>query len=157
LSVDPERIISELNALRGGVADTCTLIYLERIDLLPLVSEFFQLLIPPDVVQEFGRVPAGCIICGESYAGGADQAVLQLATEHRLPVLSEDRQLLMSSHSLGLKYYNTLMILLALLHQQRLNLEEYQRAYSSLHKIARYSPAVWQVGEQVFSNLSFDV
>ena len=145
-----DSILSELRALRGGVADTCTLIYLERIDMLAQVSGFFQLLVPPDVVQEFGRVPARCTISGES-SGDADQAVLQLAAERSLPVLSEDRQLLMSSRGLGLKYYNTLMILLALLHQQKISLAEYERAYASLRRIARYSPAVWQVGDQVFS------
>ena len=151
LKPDPEQILDELKKFQGGVADTSTLIYLDRINLLPRVSKFFQLLITPDVVREFGRPPAGCILCGETCVGDADQAVLQLATELRLPVLSEDRQLLMSSRGLGLKYYNTLMILLALLHQQKLSLAEYQRAYSFLRKIARYSPAVWQVGEQVFS------
>lgn len=151
LKPDPEQILDELKKIQGGVADTSTLIYLDRINLLPQVSEFFQLQIPPDVVQEFGRPPAGCIVCGELCAEGADQAVLQLATKLRLPVLSEDRQLLMSSRGLGLKYYNTLMILLALLFQKKINPAEYERAYSSLRETARYSPAVWQVGEQVFS------
>ena len=151
LSVDPERIVSELKELRGGVADTCTLIYLERIDLLPLVSDFFHLQVPFDVVQEFGHPLPECVLCGNTCIGDADQAVMKLALEQRVPVLSEDRQLLMSSRDLGLKYYNTLMILLVLLFQQKLSLAEYQRAYSSLREIARYSPAVWQVGEQVFS------
>jgi hypothetical protein len=151
LKPDPEQILDELKKFQGGVADTSTLIYLDRINLLPWVSKFFQLLITPDVVREFGRPPAECILCGETCVGGADQAVLQLATELRLPVLSEDRQLLMSSRGLGLKYYNTLMILLALLLQQRISLTKYERAYTSLRETARYSPAVWQVGEQVFS------
>ena len=151
LTPDPEQILDELKKFQGGVADTSTLIYLDRINLLLRVSNFFKLLVTPDVVCEFGRPPAGCIVCGETCVRGADQAVLQLATKLCLPVLSEDRQLLMSSRDQGLKYYNTLMILLVLLFQQKLSLAEYQRAYSSLLKIARYSPAVWQVGEQVFS------
>ena len=151
LKPDPEQILDELKKFQGGVADTSTLIYLDRINLLPWVSNSFQLLVTPDVVREFGRTPEECVICGELCAEGADQAVLQLATKLCLPVLSEDRQLLMSSRDLGLKYYNTLMILLALLHQKKLSLAEYQRAYSSLLKIARYNSAVWQVGEQVFS------
>jgi hypothetical protein len=151
LPSDSEQILEELKKLHGGVADTSTLIYLDRIKLLPLVCEFYQLQIPLDVVQEFGRAPAGGILCGETYVGGADQAVLEMATELHLPVLSEDRQLLMSSRFLKLKYYNTLMILLALLLQKRISPAEYERAYASLRETARYSPAVWQVGEQVFS------
>ena len=146
-----ENIISELKTLHRAVADTSTLIYLERIHLLTLAGTSFQLLIPPDVVQEFGRVAPECTVCGEPSAEGADQAVIQLAVELHLPVLSEDRKLLMSSRRLGLKYYNTLMILLALLLQQRISCREYEQAYADLRKTARYSPAVWQVGEQVFS------
>ena len=151
VTITAERIIKELITLRGGVADTCTLIYLEQTGMLSLVSDYFQLLIPADVVREFGRTPPGCVTGSESYAGDADQAVVLLAKEFHLPVLSEDRRLLMSCRDQGLKYYNTLMILLALLHQQKIHVNEYHRAYSSLQKVARYSPAVWLVGEQVFS------
>ncbi len=151
LTPDPEQILDELKRFQRGVADTSTLIYLDRINLLPLVSNSFQLLVTPDVVREFGRTPEECVICGELCAEGADQAVLQLAIKLNLPVLSEDRQLLMSSHRYGVKYYNTLMILLALLFQRKINSAEYEIAYTSLRETARYSPAVWQVGEQVFS------
>ena len=151
LKPDPEQITYELKRFQGGVADTCTLIYLERINLLVTAGRSFRLLVPPDVVQEFGHPLPGCITCGKTCIGDADQAVLQLAHERHVPVLSEDRQLLMSSRRLGLNYYNTLMILLALLLQQKISLEEYQRAYSCLREIARYSSAVWQVGEEVFS------
>ena len=136
---------------QGGVVDTCTLIYLERTNLLVAAGRSFRLLVPPDVVQEFGHPLPGCVTCTGTCTGDADGAVMQTAIELQLPVLSEDRQLLMSSHRLGLKYYNTLMILLALLFQQKISLEEYQQSYSSLREIARYSTAVWQMGVQVFS------
>lgn len=151
LKPDPEQITGELERFQGGVADTCTLIYLERSNLLVTAGRSFRLLVPPDVVQEFGRPLPGCVTCAGTSTGDADGSVMQLALEFHVPVLSEDRQLLMSSSRLGLKYYNTLMILLALLLQQKISLAEYQRAYSSLHEIARYSPAVRQVGERVFS------
>lgn len=151
LNVDPEKILSELHVLRGGVADTSTVIYLERLHLLAQAGEFLQLLLPPDVVLELGWFPKGCVISGELCAAGADKAVLSLAVEHHMPVLSEDRRLLMAGRRLGVKHYNTLMILLALLIQEKLCLEEYRRAHSSLREIARYNSAVWQVGEKVFS------
>jgi len=149
---DPEQIAGQLKRFQGGVADTSTLIYLDGIDLLELSCRVFQLLVPRDVQQEFGRAVPGAISCGDRCTGNADQAVLQLALARGVPLLSEDKRLLMRGRRLGVcSYYNSLMILLALLSQQRLTLEEYQKSYSSLRKIARYSPAVWQVGEHVFS------
>jgi hypothetical protein len=148
---DIEQIAAELFKFRGGIVDTCTLIYLERIHLLSTVSQCFQLLILPDIVQEFGRHPTGCTLCKAISAAGPDQAVVRLAHELQLPVLSEDRQVLMAARSQGLRYYNTMMILLALLLQKKINLAGYEKAYASLLKFARYSSAVRQVGEQVFS------
>ncbi len=151
LKTDPEKISQELLLLRGGVADTCTLIYLDRLGLLPLVGESLQLLVLPDVMREFGRLPAGCTPHRKVVAATPDQAVIRLACTLQIPILSEDRQVLMAGRNLGLQYYNTLMILLALLLQERISRAEYHLAYTELQKIARYSSAVWQVGEQVFS------
>ncbi len=151
LKQDIEQIAVDLQEFDGGVADTCTLIYLERIHLLSSVSNFFQLLIFPAIVQEFGRHPAGCTLCRAIPAANPDQAVVRLAHELQVPVLSEDHQVLMAGRRLGLKYYNTLMILLALLLQEKISPAEYRKAYVSLLDFARYSPAVRQVGEQVFS------
>ena len=151
LKPDPEIISRELLQLRGGVADTCTLIYLDRIGLLPRAGDFLQMLVLPCVVQEFGRLPAGCTLHKKILTTTPDQAVIELACKLQLPVFSEDRQVLLAAQRLGLHYYNTLMILLALLLQEKISCAEYHSSAAALRKFARYSPAVWLAGEQVFS------
>ena len=148
---DPALIISELKIFQGGVADTSTLIYMEGIELLELCSRTFRLLVIPEVIAEFGRPLPECTLCGGGSIGNADRSVVRLALERGVPVLSEDKALLMSADRLGLPYYNSLMIVLALLFQKKLGLDAYHRAYNELVGIARYSPAVLQVGRQVFS------
>jgi hypothetical protein len=148
---DPAALLDELTTLDGGVTDTSTLIYLDKIQLLHRAGKDMQLLLPPDVVREFGRLPEGCVVCGQPSAGGADQAVIQLAGELNLPVFSEDRQLLLSACSKKLHYYNTLMLLLALVVQEKIDIGAYRQYLGRLRKISRYSAAVRQVGEDVFS------
>ena len=148
---DPEQIIEELHGFQGGVADTCTLIYLKRINMLAKTARSFQLLVPADVMHELGCLPPGCIICAVKSAENTDRAVIQLALDRQVAVLSEDRKLLMACRWQGLHYYNSLMILLALLLQQKLSLGEYKKGYALLRGIARYSSEVWHVGDQVFS------
>ena len=148
---DPAFIVSELRKFHGGAADTSTLIYLERIELLELCCRSFQFQVTPEVVAEFGRPLPDCMLCESGSMGNADRSVVRLALEQGVPVLSEDKALLMSADRLGLTYYNSLMIILALLFQKKLELDAYHGAYAELVTIARYSPAVLQVGRQVFS------
>ncbi|RUM34968.1 MAG: hypothetical protein DSY58_07555 [Desulfobulbus sp.] len=151
MKIDAEKTGAELLGLREGVTDTSTLIYLEEIHLLQKAIDCFQLLLPTGVVAEFGRCPAGCIVCGEKESRITDLAVVELAASRYLPVFSEDRQILRASAGVGLKYYNTLMLLLSLLLQNKIDISGYKKAHTCLQKTARYSPAVWQAGEKVFS------
>jgi len=148
---DPAIIAGELKMFQGGVADTSTLIYLDGIGLLELCSRNFQFLVSPDVIAEFGRPLPECLLCGGTCTGNADQSVLDLALERDVPVLSEDRGLLMNAARHNLPYYNSLMIMLALLFQHKLGQDEYSRAHEDLVGIARYSPEVLDIGRQVFS------
>jgi len=151
VNTDAQKIREELIVLRDGVIDTSSLIYLEQIHLLQAAGDFFHFRVPSEVIDEFGRCPDGCVVYEKEEAITTDQAVVQLAEELKLPVFSEDRQLLMASGRLGLKYYNTLMLLLSLLLQKQIDLAGYHEAHACLQKTARYSPVVWQTGENVFS------
>jgi len=149
---DPVRILKELQALRGGVADTSTLIYLERCSMLRRVCACLEVLVPAGVVGEFGRLPSGCRMDRTGFAGeSVDQAVFLLARERSMPVFSEDRRLLMRCHREKIPHYNTLMLLLGLLVQQKIDPARHGHAHGNLLRIARYSPAVRQTGDTVFS------
>jgi len=93
---DPAAIVTELKIFQGGVVDTSTLIYLEGIELLELCGRSFQLLVIPEVIAEFGRPLHECILCGSGSMGNTDQSVLCFALERGVPVLSEDKALLIS-------------------------------------------------------------
>ena len=144
-------LLAELSSLPGGVADTSTLIYLERLRLLQLAAQSLRLVVIPQVVREFGTQPKGDLAVIEAPPGPADQVVWQMAAALRLPVLTEDRGIIQKARKAGLPYYNALMVVLALHLQGFLNAKDCREALNQLPGFARYSPRVVAVGEAVWA------
>lgn len=153
LAVDQKTILRELLGLRGGVVDTSTLIYLERLALLPLAAHSFSLLLIPQVIAEYGRCPEGCMLTPTSGTGTTDEQLCRVAHSLAQPVLSEDRQVLRRAQALGLSFYNTLMLVLALCAQGAVSIADYPDLRNHLCAFARYSPAVIATGDAVYQTL----
>lgn len=143
-------LLRELQAFRGGVVDTSTLIYLERLGLLPQAARCFSLLLIPQVVAEYGARPGGTVLVAAIGSGTTDAMVCHTAQALDRPVLSEDKQVLRRAGALNLAFYNTLMIVLALCVQDRLPLEAFPVLRDRLCVFARYGPAVIAVGDALY-------
>jgi hypothetical protein len=150
---DQTSVLRELQAFRGGVADTSTLIYLDRLGALPLVARSFSLLLIPQVVAEYGAFPEGAVLTPAPYSGTTDHLLCRVAHTLIQPVLSEDKQVLRRARSLNLAFYNTLMIVLALVAQGHLSLAACTELLDQLRSFARYGPEVLAVGDQMFQLL----
>lgn len=153
LAVDQGALLQELRGLRGGVVDTSTLIYLERLELLSLAARSFSLLLIPQVIAEYGSCPVGCALTPVADAGTTDELLCRVAQSLAQPVLSEDRQVLRRARTLDLCFYNTLMLVLALCSQDDLPLTDYPDIRNHLCSFARYSPEVIAAGDTVYRAL----
>ena len=92
-STQRRTLIQELRQLRGGVTDTSTLIYLQRLAFLPRAASCFRLVGIPQVVREYGSSPENLVYWDAAPTGPTDQVVCQAAQTLGLPVLSEDGRL----------------------------------------------------------------
>jgi hypothetical protein len=146
-------LLHKLQAFQGGVADTSTLIYLERVGLLPHAARCFSLLLIPQVVAEFGTQPKGTVLVAAVGCGTTDAILCQTAQALGQPVLSEDKQVLRRARALNLSFYNTLMIVLAFCTQNRLPLVAFPTIRDELCTFAHYSPAVVAVGDALYQSL----
>jgi hypothetical protein len=153
LAVDQSAVLQELHGLRGGVVDTSTLIYLERLGLLSLAARSFSLLLIPQVIAEYGSCPEGCMPTPAADCGTTDELLCRVAQSLALPVLSEDRQVLRRARALDLSFYNTLMLVLALCAQDDLPLADYPDLRDHLCAFAHYSPQVIAAGDAVYRTL----
>jgi hypothetical protein len=145
--------LTELHSFNGGVADTSTLIYLERLGLLDLAARCFSLWIIPQVTVEYGTTPTGTILLTSGPSGLADEVLCQVAQILRQPVLSEDRHVLRDARACNLPYYNTLMIILAFCVRGHLAIGSYGEIRRDLLTFARYGPQVVSMGDAVFRAL----
>lgn len=137
-----------------GIADTSTLIYLERSGLLEIIVETFVINVIPQVVQEYGQSPAGCVLLPDVPAGTTDTVVLGMAVAKGVPLLSEDRRLLKAAGRLHHPYYNSFMLLLALLAQGSVTISAYHRYRDRLLSHAWYNEAVITFADRIFFELS---
>lgn len=148
-----QQIRSELQALHSGVVDTSTLIYLDHLNILPMISQTLQLLVIPQVVAEFGSQPAGTHRIDAASNKTADAAVLEAALNLHQPLFSEDGHLLRQARQHHHPHYNTLMLLLALRAQNIVSDTRFRELSTSLRRTARYSTAIWAYGDTVLQIL----
>ena len=99
-------VCSELQGLCGGIADTSTLIYLDTLELLEFTGQWLDFLLIPQVVAEFGHQPSGMQVPPAVDAATTDMAVIKTALALKMPVFSEDGQILRRARDLHHPHYN---------------------------------------------------
>lgn len=151
--VDQKTLLRRIQAFGGGVIDTSTLIYLERLGMLPLAAHSFSLLLIPQVAAEYGFCPEGVVLTPAPASGTTDELLCRMAQTLAQPVLSEDKQVLKQARAAGLSYYNTLMIVLALCAQGHLPLAAFPQEREKLRAFARYGPEIIAAGDAVYQAL----
>lgn len=148
-----QRTCADLQALRGGLTDTSTLIYLDKLGILLFAGQWLQFVLIPQVVTEFGHQPKNTRLVASDWASTTDEAVVQTAQTRKMPVFSEDGRMLRQARQLQHPHYNSLMLLLALHAQGRLASTEFCRLRRTLVGVARYSAAVIAHADQIFAEL----
>jgi len=156
---DVQSALTRLDHLSQAMIDTSSLIYLQEIDLLSLTGQWIKLWTVPGVINEFGdgaNANPVHLIDVDNMAGNSadtDQMLGLAANKLRLPIISEDRQILMRAKGLNLPFFNTLMVLNFLLYKNALNLLEYQTTLDKLRAIARYSDEIYAFGGRVLAEI----
>ena len=159
-SSDSQIALKQFVHFTQAVIDTSSLIYLQEIEMLRLTANWLQLWTIPAVVRELGGsendYPVHLIDPDTVRKGpeSVDQALCRVAAELQMPVISEDRQILMRTRALNLPFFNTLMVLNFLFYKDSLDLSTYQTALARLRSIARYSSKIYEFGGKVFTEIN---
>lgn len=152
-------VLKQFDHFSQAIIDTSSLIYLQATDRLSLAGQWITLWTVPGVVQEFGNEASECpihLIDVDNMGGSSaetDQVLCLAANKLRLPIISEDRQILRRARKLNLPYFNTLMVMNFLLYKNALNLLEYQTALDKLRAVARYSDEIYAFGGRVLAEI----
>lgn len=153
-----ETILAKFSQMDRCLIDTSSLIYLHKIEAMALAESELTLLVPEIVVDELGfPLSDKCRVLSSPDGVKADDLLLSLALEMKLPLISEDGPLLKRAQLEGLDFYNTLMILLFILYKECITESEYRSFITRLEGVARYNKLVWAYGESLESYIKSEV
>jgi len=151
---DVQVTISQFDQLTTALIDTSSIIYMEKVGFLDLIAERIQLVTIPEVLIESGESGTHfTIIQSPADGGSTDQKLILASRLYRHPVISEDKAILTQVQGLHIPFFNSLMMLVYLYHQQVITPEAYLNFYKHLQGIARYGERIWKFGNTVFKTL----
>jgi hypothetical protein len=141
------------------VIDTSSLIYLSKIELLHTTALALHLMTVPKVVKAFGSLsdfqPIKLIDLKkiDKKNEELDSYLVEIAKNLQLPIVSEDKKMLMQAKRSGLAFFNTLMIMNFLIFKKVINQTEYQAALVRLREEAYYDEAIFEYGKKIYEKV----
>ena len=146
-----ERIFFQFSELCQALVDASSIIYMQKAGFLPDVAATIKLYSPEDVLAET-RIQAVAVhpIPWNQEAASNDQKLIACAMSLRLPVIAEDRKVLLRLDKEKISYFNALMILNFLLFKGRIATEEHTLFFRRLKNCSWYSNSVLEHAKAVY-------
>ena len=83
-----------------------------------------------------------------------DCHLVETAKYLQLPIISEDKKILMQAKRSGLPFFNTLMIMNFLMYKEAINKTEYQASLALLQDKAHYDAFIFEYGKMVYERIT---
>lgn len=130
--------------LKTALIDTSSIIYMKKAGHFSLLAATITLVTIPDVVVEARMPDLNIKIQRSEYPASEDEQstdrrLVSTAKRTNMPLISEDRGILMTCRRLGIEYYNAYVALIFLFYLGRIDLEEMLERKRKLLAIARYN------------------
>ena len=146
----PASLLSQFSALHEACIDASSLIYTQKSGFLAELQHALTLYTVPTVLAETGiAMDSICLIDTIEGTLSSDDQLIQCALTRQLPVISEDKHILLTIQRAGVPYYNALMMLNWLFFKGIVGQAHYDDSIRLLRTFARYSEQVWQYGATV--------
>jgi len=156
---NPARELAAFERLRRCLIDSSSAICMQKAGFLTLLCETIELATIPEVVAEtgFDDLPALVLTASSSekkaYAAEksptVDELLVEQAVTLRLPVITEDRKMMLRLDREGVPFFNALMMLHLLLYRGKLDLPTHTARFDRLLAVSRYSDRVRAYGDEV--------
>jgi hypothetical protein len=143
-------LFQRLDNLDKALIDASSIIYLDRADFLAILASSIRLFSIQEILTEAGPVSEYIKpLAHNNTSASNDQKFVSCALDFDLPVISEDKKILMAMKRAQRPFFNTLMMLNFLLYRRRIENQQYIQYHRALKKFARYSDDIWQYGATV--------
>jgi hypothetical protein len=150
--IESSKDLTQLASLGKAFIDASSIIYARKAGFFDALQTALPLCTIPEILEEVG-IEAGKIEIVQCIQPALtnDGRLVLCAIERQLPLISEDKQILMKMKRAKLPYYNALMMLNWLLFKNIIDQEHYAHHYGALRKIARYSDSIWEYGQRIYT------
>ena len=152
-----ESALEELSRLSSAFIDASSMIVCNKAEILDALAATCTLYTIQPVIDETGYSDAPVLLQPTPAAAGVavavDDLLLGAVLKAQLPLISEDRTLLVKAAGHGLGYYNALMMLNLLLLRRQLTPAAYCGHARLLQRATRYSAEVQHFGQAVYRRI----
>ena len=149
---DAERVVGQFESLEKAVIDACSMIYLQKIGLLKKLAQQIELLTTQVIFRETGfeqHFKLEVVRFDEETS--PDLQLIHLAEQLQCPLVSDDGQMLKMAQTLGIDYFNSLIMLFFLYFKQEINRDDLLTKKAELMKFAYYAPWIENAAEKLLT------
>jgi hypothetical protein len=141
--------------LEQAAVDACSIIYLLKTGVFERLSALLTLVTTNEVFLEtkWPRLPVRIESTPEK-ALSNDHGLFLLAREKNIPLISDDKEVLLLAREGGLDYYNSLMMLIFLEYRGKISRGNFSLYYERLMEEVHYSGEVILQAQNYRSQLS---
>jgi len=149
-------VLSQFRSFSRALIDTSSIIYMHNAGFFEELARTVKLYAPQEMMDEagFDGLPISVVTCHLGMGTSADHALIACALAHRLPVISEDKQVLLSLEREEISYFNSLMILHFLLFRKVIDAETHAAYFHELTRSAWYSNQILEFGKKVYCRIA---
>ena len=148
----PHETLVRFDHLKEALIDASSIIYTDRAKFLPILTSTIKLFTIREILSETGPVSYNIkLLSHRDRISPTDLKLIACAQHRGLPIISEDKKILMAMKRANRPYYNSLMMLNFLLYRRCIDVQQYDRYRQALQKFARYSEDVWNHGAKIQS------
>lgn len=147
----PQKVLRQFRALDQAVIDASSIIYMRKAGYLKTLAAELCLLSPEPVIDETGYADLPVrAVAGLADAKSNDQLLVAYSLTHRIPVISEDKKILMRIRRARQPYFNSLMMLNFLLFRKKISTGEHGLYFAQLIDFAWYGKSVLEFSQAIF-------
>ncbi len=145
------KTLNEFNGLNSAVIDSSSIIYMKKAGFLQLLSNRIKLITPEQAAAETGLnlIDVEIVEFENPKNYETDCIIVKTAFEKKLPVISEDKEILQHAAEKNLPYFNSLMMLCFLLSKKTISAVEYENFLGALKDFAWYSGSVYKYADEL--------
>ncbi|MDY6987518.1 MAG: hypothetical protein SWQ30_05615 [Thermodesulfobacteriota bacterium] len=154
-SKDYNRVLSQFRSLSKALIDTSSIIYMHNAGFFEELARTVTLYAPQEIMDEagFDGLPISVVPC-HSGRRSNDHTLIACALARSMPVISEDKQVLLSLEREGISYFNSLMILHFLLFRKVIDAKTHAAYFHELTGFAWYNKQVLEFAKKIYCRIA---